>query len=85
MQTRRCFIATLTAALRKWLPGKSWSDVTKLLGPERRTLDPAAIHASASGLATGLVHATWVIVILSTLTLASALAFPILDTTDKSR
>ena len=52
---------------------------------ERTQLDPALLRASAEGLSRGLVHAAWIIVVLSVATLATSIAFPRIATADVKR
>lgn len=59
--------------------------VARMLGPERTQLDPALLRASAEGLSRGLVHAAWIIVVLSVATLATSIAFPRIATADAKR
>lgn len=50
--------------------------VARMLGPERRNLDPNVLRESASGLAHGLVYAAWIIAAFAACSLVSALLFP---------
>lgn len=59
--------------------------IARMLGPERTQIDPAVLRASAEGLSRGLVHAAGIIVLLSAATLAAAVAFPRVTSTDATR
>src|SRR5262249_30989991 len=60
------------------LDGRS-AIVAKLLGPERRSIDPAVLRAVASDLARGLVDVGWVIVVVAIVGALVAWFFPRVD------
>lgn len=59
--------------------------VSKILGPERRSVDPELLRAVSAHLATGVTHVLWLVVGFAALAMVAAMAFPKVATKDAAK
>jgi MFS family permease len=56
--------------------------VARILGPDRKTVDPAILHAISGDLALGLANVLWIVAALATCAALAAVFFPVVSTQD---